>query len=355
MTDATNALKSITPKKREQIHISFMSMLSVCQLRTWFRYGLGIRRPPSAYLHVGTAVDSSVTRDLQNKIDTGELLKRDDAIEIAAETFKERVDKEPIELDPDEKREGKPINTVLGEANDKAVALAGLHYDTAAQVIQPFKVQRKFSINMDGWLLKRGKQLHADAEKESNAGAAKILHAEAAAMISASRKGTDFAGEQDIVEKIIADPSHFPLLKDNLPTGVVIRDTKTSGKSPTKSYLDGSQNPGIADDSDQLTTYSLASLVLDGKIPDLLVLDYLVYTPARHDTKYVPTKTSRTMEDINVLLYRFARAVHSWHVACKTGSFLPAKSDDWQCSERYCGYFAQCPAAKRPKLIQITK
>ncbi|HKM80546.1 MAG TPA: hypothetical protein VJY15_06245, partial [Candidatus Acidoferrum sp.] len=109
MTDATSALKSITPKKREQIHISFMNMLSVCQLRTWFRYGLGIRRPPSAYLHVGTAVDTSVSRDLQNKIDTGELLKRDDAVEIAAETFKSKVDSEPIDLDPDEKREGKPM------------------------------------------------------------------------------------------------------------------------------------------------------------------------------------------------------------------------------------------------------
>jgi hypothetical protein len=62
--------------------------------------------------------------------------------------------------------------------------------------------------------------------------------------------------------------------------------------------MDGNAQPGIADDSDQLTTYALASLVLDKKLPDLMVLDYLIYTPARHDTKYVPTRDHRDMNDI---------------------------------------------------------
>jgi hypothetical protein len=351
MTDATNALKSITPKKREQLHISGINMLSECGKRFEFRYILGIRRPPAVFMHVGTAVDESVNKDLQHKIDTGELLKREEAIDAAATKFEERADKEPIELDPDDKREGKTVEVVLGEAKDKAVALAGLHYDAAAPNIQVKLVQRKFSIDMDVWLRKRAKMLHDEGDRATDKFAGKLLHSEARALNAASRGGLDLAGEQDVVEEIKADQEHFPLLQGDLPKGLVIRDTKTSGKSPKKSLMDGNDSPGIADDSDQLTTYALASLVLDQKLPDLMVLDYLVYTPARHDTKYVPSKTTRSMEDINTFLNRFSNAVHAY----RTGIFVPAKADWWGCSEQYCGYWNMCPYAKRPKSVQVAK
>ncbi len=115
--------------------------------------------------------------------------------------------------------------------------------------------------------------------------------------------------------------------------------------------MDGNQYPGIADDSDQLTAYALASLVLDKKLPDLMVLDYLVYTPARHDTKYVPTRTTRNMDDLNVFLNRFSNAVHAY----RKGIFTPAKADWWGCSEKYCGYFQMCPYAKRPHQMSVAK
>jgi len=349
MTDASALLKGITPKKREQLHISSVNMLSECGKRFEFRYVLGIRRPPAVFMHIGTAVDASVSRDLQNKIDTGELLKGADAVEIAAETFKARQEAEPIELEVDEKAEGKSVTQVLGDAQDKTVALAGLHYDSAAPVIHATKVQRKFSIDMDRWLRQRAKALHAAGDKEQGKSAASILHSEARALNAAARIGLDCAGEQDIVEEQI--------FRSDLPEGVAadampllhIRDTKTSGKSPTKSLMDGNKQPGIADDSDQLTTYAMASLVLDGKLPDAMFLDYLVYTPARHETKYVPTKTVRDMSDVNVFLNRFANAVHAY----KRGIFVPAKADWWGCSQKYCGYWDMCPYAKRPKFIQI--
>jgi hypothetical protein len=43
MADATQALKSITPKLREQLHISGINMMSECGKRFEFRYVLGIR------------------------------------------------------------------------------------------------------------------------------------------------------------------------------------------------------------------------------------------------------------------------------------------------------------------------
>lgn len=354
MTDVLKELASITPKKREQFHQSFIRMLSVCQMQAMFRYELGIRRPPSAYLHVGSAVDASVTSDLQNKIDTGELLKRDDCIGVAEQTFDFKEAQDPFELDPEEKKEGVSKDAAKGEAKDKTVALAGLHYDKVAPIIKPSHVARKFSINMDSWLKHRAKQLHSSGDTEQDSGASKILHAEGAAMNSASRIGIDLAGEIDVQEKYrtAADPSmrvvHIPEDMEMAPgywiDAMTVRDTKTSGKSPSETS---------AEDSNQLVTYSFATLVLDKKIPDSVTLDYLVRTPARHDLKYVPRSTTVSMDDINVLLFRFSRAVHAWHTAKKTGAFLPANPDDWHCSEKFCGYWNMCPAAKRPKSTSV--
>jgi len=333
MSEVTEALKSITPRKRQQIHTSFMDVLWRCELQAMYRYLLGIRRPPSAYLHIGTGVHKSVELDLQNKIVTGELLKRSDAIEIAGATFESKAASDPIELEPDEKKEGKSVSQVLGESKDKTVALAGLHYDKAAPILKPKLVEHPFAIDMDDWLRKRAKELHEAGEKETDRDAAKILHNEAAAMNSAARKGTDLVGKRDVVE-------------DAGDGDEIIRDTKTSGKSPNKE---------AAENLDQLSTYSLASLVFNKRLPKAVALDYLVQTPAKHGLKYVPLTSQRTMDDINVLLFRFARSIHAWAVACKTGSFLPARSTDWWCSEKFCGFWHQCPAAKRPKLVQIGK
>ena len=352
MSDATRAIKSITAKKREQLHISAINMLEECGKRFEFRYVLGIRRPPAVFMHVGTAVDESVAHDLQYKITKGELMKRKDVIELAADTFNAQQKKLPIDLDPDDKREGKTLATVLKEAQKKSIALAGLHYDDAAPTIAVTHVQRKFSIDMDTWLRKRAKQLHDEGDKpDLDKFQAKLLHSEAAALNAASRGGLDLAGEQDIVEQHILDFTGEQLAFPNIGKTLTVRDTKTSGKSPTKSIMDGNANGGIADDSDQLTTYALASLVLDQKLPDLMVLDYLVYTPVRHDTKYVPTKTTRDMNDINTFLNRFSNAVHAY----RRGIFVPAKADWWGCSETYCGYWSMCPYAKRPHQVAIAK
>ncbi len=335
-------LSEIMPKAklRQQLHISGINMMSECGQRFFYRYVLGIKRPPSAFLLVGSSTDESVTKNLDHKIETGELLPRNDVLGIAEAKFDALQKADPIELDPDEKKEKLSVEQVLGDAKDKTVALAGLHHDQAAPSIQAKRTQRKFSINMDTFLRQRAKELHDSADTVQDRYTAKRLHAQAKAMNATARVGLDFAGEQDIVEMYGAEDA--PML--------VIRDTKTSGKSPMKSMMDGSDKPGIADDSDQLTGYACASHVIDGKLPDLMVLDYLVRTPARHDLKYIPTKTTRDMNDIQVFLNRFANAVQAY----KTGIFVPAKADWWGCSEKWCAYWSMCPYAKRPKLIQIT-
>jgi hypothetical protein len=335
-------------KQRKQIHVSGVNMLNDCGQRFLYRYILGIKSPPNAFLLVGKSTDESVSCDLDHKIETGELLKREDVLEISAAKFEQEQKNEPIELDQDEKKEGKSLEQVLGEAKDKAVTLSGLHHDEAAPSIQAVKTRRKFSVDMDAFLRNRAKELHLAGEQAPDKYAAKLLHSQAQSLNAAARDGVDFVGEQDIQE----------ILKvQQLDSGepgelLVIRDTKTSAKSPVPSFLDGNDKAGTADESEQLTAYAVASHVIDGKLPDRMILDYLVRTNAAKPTiKYIPTATTRNMDDVQVFLNRFANTIH----AMKTGVFVPANQSWWGCSARWCGYFEICPYSKKPKLVQITK
>jgi hypothetical protein len=305
-----------------------------------------MKSPPNAFLLVGKSTDESVTQDLDHKIETGELLRREDVLEISAAKFEQEQKAEPIELDADEKKDGKTLEQVLGDAKDKAVCLSGLHHDEAAPKIQAVQTRRKFSVDMDVFLRSRAKELHQAADETVDKYASKLLHSQAQSLNAAARDGVDFVGEQDVVEKLIAGDPNLGTERELL----VIRDTKTSAKSPIPSFLDGNDKAGTADDSNQLTAYSSASYVIDGKLPDLMVLDYLVRTNAAKPTvKYVPTKTVRTMDDVQVFLNRFTNLIH----AMKTGVFVPANENWWGCGEKWCGFWSVCPFAKYPKLVQI--
>lgn len=327
---------------RRQIHVSALNMAADCGQRFLFRYILGIKSPPNAFLLVGKSTDESVTQDLDHKIETGELLKRDDVLAISAAKFEQEQKNEPIELDQDEKKDGKSLDQVLGEAKDKAISLSGLHHDEAAPKIQPVRTRRKFSVDMDAFLRSRAKELHASAEATPDKYAANILHAQARSLNAAARTGVDFVGEQDVQE----------IVHDGDKELLVIRDTKTSAKSPTPSYMDGNNKAGTADDSNQLTAYATASYVVDGKLPDKMVLDFLVRTNAAKPTlKYVPTVTTRSIDDVQVFLNRFANLIH----AMKTGVFVPANQSWWGCDRKWCGYYQICGYVRHPVLVQITK
>jgi hypothetical protein len=338
------SIEEITPKAklRRQIHVSGINMANDCGQRFLFRYILGIKSPPNAFLLVGKSTDESVTRDLDHKIETGELLQRDDVLEISAAKFEQEQKNEPIELEPEEAKAGKSLEQVLGEAKDKAISLSGLHHDEAAPKIQAVRTRRKFSVNMDAFLRSRAKELHASGEAAPDKYAAKVLHSQAQSLNAAARAGIDFVGEQDVQE----------ILHDGDREILVIRDTKTSAKSPIPSYMDGNNKAGTADDSEQLTAYAVASHVVDGKLPDKMVLDFLVRTNAAKPTiKYVPTATVRSMDDVQVFLNRFTNLIH----AMKTGVFVPANQAWWGCSQRWCGYYDLCPYSKKPKFVQITE
>ena len=307
-----NELASITPKVRKQLHQSGLEMLSKCGIQFEFRYLKGMKRKPNAFLICGTATDAAVTTDLNHKIETGELEQEDVLLDIARDRIEHHPEKDDIELEEDE-----TAGTVIAETKDKAVRLVKAHHGEIAPTIQPTHTARKFSINMDRWLRGKGKAIHEQAEQSDNPWLKRVLHQQAAHLNAAARDGFDFVGEQDVVEKS--------------ETSLVIRDTKTSKKSP---------NQDVADQSNQLSAYALASQVLDGKLPDSLKLDYLI--DLKKSTKTMTIETVRDDESTMAYLNRLVNGITS----IRSGVFVPAPDQAWWCAQKWCAYFNLCPHVK---------
>ncbi len=182
-------------------------------------------------------------------------------------------------------------NTSQGKALDMSVNLAGLHHRQLAPSINPTHVARKFVLDV----------------KDHD---------------------IQVAGEIDIEEGIEA-----------------IRDTKTTKKSPVKT---------LADESLQLSMYSLAIRQLEGALPKKVVLDFLIQTPARGDLKLVQLESRREDEHLLPVLARIGQMER----VLKTGLFTPAPVSAWWCARKYCSFWETCQYAARrvsvpiPDLIQ---
>lgn len=332
MADATQALKSITPKIRKQLHQSGAEMLGKCGIAFEFRYLLGIRRPPSAFLICGKATDKGVTTDLQHKIDTGELEQESVVLDVVRDSVDNDPEKDSIEVFGDDKTKSK--EQIIGETKDKAVRLTKAHHGVIAPEIRPSQVARKFSINMDKFLRGRAKDFHKQADEQSDKHAARVLNQQAAYLNIAARNGVDFVGEMDIVEQYRTEETAEMHAFDEM----VVRDTKTSGKSPSAN---------VADESHQLSAYSLAAQVIDGRLPDAVKLDYLV--DLKSGPKTMTVASSRTADDVRVYLNRIVNAV----ATVESGMFTPAPNAAWWCSAKWCAYHHICPHVVHKELVQI--
>ena len=345
-------LPSLATKKiRRQLHVTAIDMLSICGVQFAKVYVEGQRKPPAIASLVGTSTHRTIHHDLRKKIDTGFLETDANVREFAAAAFEEAFKKEPVEPSPDEIEEG----VTLGTAKDKAIALSSLHHVALAPKLTPVDVERKFSLSLDSYLRTKAKALHEQADRLSlrNRTAARMYERQAVAHNAIARDGCDLAGAQDVKEFLDASFSDV----GEEPSILRIRDTKTSKKSP---------NSDAAEQSIQLPAYALASQVLDcancghehtaekrcgcgcnsfrGRLPDYMMLDYLVETP-KEKKRYVRTlHVVPTQYDIDTFLARLSNAVYALH----SGVFVPAKIGDWHCSERFCGFWRGCEYAKRP-------
>lgn len=265
--------------KRQTYSPSSINMIFGCGQQYYYRYIEGRKIPPAAAMIVGRAIDQSSGADLTEKLEGRDLLPVEAIEDKARDTVLTEWNKEGVALDADERERG--IATVQGEAVDTSITLARLHHSELAPRIEPTALQRKFELEISGY---------------------------------------DFSiiGYKDIEER----------------GGKVIRDTKTSKKSPSANAVETST---------QLDVYALHSYAADGVEPDVH-LDYLVNlkTP-----KAVTISGKKTKADFAPVLERIAATDR----AVQAGVFVPARADDWRCSEKWCGYWNLCPYSRRPVTV----
>lgn len=266
-----------------QLHASGMEALARCGIAFERRYIRGEKTAPAARMLVGTAVDRAVRVNLDSKITTGKLLSTEAVQDIARDVLVTEW-QNGVWLTEDDAEDG---IAERDKALDMSVNLSAFHHRILAPIIRPTHVARKWVLDVDGLDIQ-------------------------------------VAGEIDIQEGSTA-----------------IRDTKTSGKSPTKD---------LAEKSLQLSTYALAVKTIDGALPEKVCLDYLVQTPKRGDTKFVPLESIRTAQQVQPVLERISKMAE----VIESGLFTPAPVDSWWCSAKYCAYHDTCRYAARPTSVSLS-
>jgi RecB family exonuclease len=113
-----------------------------------------------------------------------------------------------------------------------------------------------------------------------------------------------------------------------------ITDNKTIGKTP--SVIKG-------DHLNQVKLYAIGALANDGVLPASVRVDYLVKTKT---PKAVRLSEPMTRDSAQNALNRLKLQARVIKRATETGDFLPAPADGWACSDKWCGYFAECPFGK---------
>lgn len=133
---------------RPQLHFSSLDTLWTCGEKFFRIYVSGERQDTNANLIVGISVDTSVSRNMEAKMITGQLLPLEEAKAIARDTVLAEWELRTVVLDREERLIGEAA--VKAEAIDKAVRLASLHAREAAPHINPTHVQRRWAIEIPG-------------------------------------------------------------------------------------------------------------------------------------------------------------------------------------------------------------
>jgi hypothetical protein len=115
---------------------SEVGMFLKCARQYMHRYLLGEITPPNAALTLGSSVDTAVTHNFEQKIETKTDLKIDYVVDIFSTDYENRKTETEWDEDP-------------GKIKDIGVKLIRLHQETAAPKIQPVSVQETFFIDTD--------------------------------------------------------------------------------------------------------------------------------------------------------------------------------------------------------------
>jgi len=137
-----------------------------------------------------------------------------------------------------------------------------------------------------------------------------------------------------IEEKIRVTMEGIPPLEavlDLTDTSDRIHDTKTKTRKPKQDE---------ARISLQLTQYHLSFEAKNGRPPQELVLDHLIYyrpsgSRPMGAVEFMPQETTRSQAAMDAYLERVVAVDR----AMKAGIAVPADVNSWKCSPKYCGFF----------------
>lgn len=131
---------------KQHLSITQLNMLSRCGEQYYQRYVKGLKVPPGISLIIGKTVDSSVTKNLTQKLNGQDLLPVEAVVDFAAQEFNREWEASEVALSEEELEKG--VRVVKGEALDKSVRLAGLHAIEMAPTILPTHLQRKVQVEL---------------------------------------------------------------------------------------------------------------------------------------------------------------------------------------------------------------
>jgi hypothetical protein len=172
-------------------------------------------------------------------------------------------------------------------------------------------------------------------DEEASAGAAKILGAAKdqliqLASVHAAEQAPDY--QPVVVEHVTRIV--FPNATHDLVAVTDLRDDK--GRVTDLKTAARKKPQSDADSSMQLTIYAAAYRLELGEMPAEVRLDSLIKTktPGRQ-----VLRSTRTTADFQAMINR----VNVTLDAINKGSFPPASPGSWNCSPRWCGFWATCP------------
>lgn len=123
--------------KIPEFHQSSINMFLKCPKQYEFRHIQGLVLPPKAALTLGGAVDTAVTKNLKQKIESKTDLAVDDVLDVFSSDFDKRAP--DTNWDEDD----------AGKQKDLGVKMLKVYHSQAAPKIQPVTVQESFRLETD--------------------------------------------------------------------------------------------------------------------------------------------------------------------------------------------------------------
>lgn len=286
----TTETPEAVPVEKPRMRQSNISTFLKCGMRYYHDVIRGIKRPPNSALAFGSSFHSMADTNYAQKIETHEDLPTGELKERFVDAFEKRAD--DIEWTAEEKI--KKIDVVTSALLTNGEKCVELYQDVVAEHVQPVSVEHTFRISL----------------------------------------GDDFpydlGGTLDLLADV--DDDYGDQLYGDLfrPTGDVIIDHKTAGKSP---------GAAAGDESLQLSIYTLGYRVSTGRIERGACLDHIVKTKT---PKIVQRPTMRTDKQLDTTLILIGRVAHQIEYCKKTGDFVPTEQSNWWCSSAWCGYWHIC-------------